>query len=187
MRHGTHAEVGKVLSGRSEIALDDRGRIEAEVLAGQLDGTPLASVHASPRRRARETAAPVAKRRGLEIRNAAGLDEIDFGSFTGRRFGDLAGDPAWDRWNAERGHARCPGGETMAEAVGRAKTYIAAIPPEDMPAVCVSHCDVIRGIVADLLGLDYGRMFAFECDPASITTLEFGQNGARLVRLNVRT
>ena len=184
VRHGTHAEVGRVLSGRSEIALDARGRDEAEARARRLDGLPIASLHSSPRRRAQETAAAIADRRGLKIASAPALDEIDFGAFTGRSFADLDGDPSWQGWNAERGLARCPGGETMAEAVARAIAYLAAIPAAQTPAVCVSHCDIIRGIVADLLGLDYGRMFAFDCNPASLTTVALGSAGARLVTLN---
>ena len=184
VRHGTHGEVGRVLSGRSEIALSEAGRAEAEALVAALEGAPIASLHASPRRRARETISPLARARGMAVRVAPALDEIDFGAFAGRSFAALAGDPDWERWNAERGTARCPGGETMDEAVARATAYLAGLPPADFPALCVTHCDIIRAIVAAQLGLGFERMFAFDCDPASITAIAIEGGGIRIVTLN---
>jgi ribonuclease H / adenosylcobalamin/alpha-ribazole phosphatase len=186
-RHASHAEVGRVLSGRSDIALSEAGCAEADALAEMLEGTPMASLHVSPRVRARQTAAPVAAARGLTARIAPALDEIDFGRFTGQSFAALdARDPDWLAWNAHRSTARCPGGETMAEAVGRARDYLEGLPAEAFPALCVSHCDVIRGLVADGLGLPLDRLFAFDCDPASLTTLTWSDAGMRVVALNQR-
>lgn len=183
-RHGTHAEVGHVLSGRSEIALSPHGHAEAVALAEALDSTPIASLHTSPRRRARETATPLATRRGLAVEIAPALDEIDFGVFTGRSFAELDGDPDWFRWNAERATARCPGGETMAEACARATSYLTNLAPDRFPALCVTHCDIIRGLVARQLGLGLDRLFGLECDPASRTTLDL--DSGRLIALNER-
>lgn len=184
VRHGTHAEIGNILSGRSAIGLDSRGRAEVAALARRLDGVPIASIHSSPCRRALDTAAPIAAGRGLEVQVAPALDEIDFGSFAARSFAALAGDTDWARWNAERGSFRCPGGETMAEAVSRALGYLTGLPAAEVPAVCVTHCDVIRGVVAASLGLGLDGLFALDCDPASVTTLAFEDGGVRLVSLN---
>jgi ribonuclease H / adenosylcobalamin/alpha-ribazole phosphatase len=186
VRHGTHAEVGRVLSGRSEIALDDGGRRQAEALAAELAGVSLASLHSSPRRRTQETIAPLAERRGHPVQTAPALDEIDFGGFTGRSFASLDGDVAWDQWNAERATARCPGGETMAEAVERASTYVRGLDVAAYPALCVTHCDIIRGLIVRALGLSLDRMFDFDCEPASVTTLEIDGDRTRVVALNER-
>ena len=182
VRHGEHDEVGRVLSGRSEIALNARGRAEAEAAAAMLGGRTIRSIHSSPRRRATETAAPIAACTGLAVQIAPALDEIDFGDFTGRSFAELDGDAAWQHWNAAREHARSPNGETMAAAVERAWDYLRRIPEEQSPAICVTHCDVIRGVVADRLGLRYGRMFSLACDPGSITTLAIDGDGGVLVQ-----
>lgn len=186
VRHGSHAEVGRVLSGRSDIALDERGRSQAEALAAALEGVPIASIHSSPRRRTLETAAPIARRRALPVQVAPALDEIDFGAFAGRTFAELDADAAWHRWNRERVTFRCPGGETMAEAADRAAAFLAELPSDATPALCVTHCDVIRGVVARGLELDFGRMFAMDCDPASVTTLAVGDGAIRLVTLNAQ-
>jgi probable phosphoglycerate mutase len=185
-RHGTHAEVGHVLSGRSEIGLSAEGHTQAARLARWLDRTPLASIHVSPRARTRQTAAPVASARALLPIVAPALDEIDFGAFTGRDFDALDHDADWKRWNADRDTARCPGGETMVEAVERAWRYIHTIPDADAPALCVTHCDVIRGLVARHLGVAFTRIYGFDCDPGSVTTLNIDDAGTRLVSLNER-
>jgi len=183
-RHGRHAEVGRVLSGRSPIALDAEGRAEAEALAERLGHEALASIHSSPRLRALETAEPLARRQGLEARIAPELDEVDFGLFSGRSFADLDGDADWRRWNAERDTFRCPGGATMVEASARALDFLRALPPEETPALCVSHCDIIRGVVASVLGLTFDRIFAFDCAPGSLTRIAFDGEQARLLSLN---
>jgi ribonuclease H / adenosylcobalamin/alpha-ribazole phosphatase len=120
------------------------------------------------------------------VRITPALDEIDFGSFTGHSFEALATDPEWRTWNAERDHARCPAGETMAEAVARARAYLQQLGEADLPALCVSHCDIIRGIVTQLLDAPFTAMYAFDCDPASLTALASGSGALRLMTLNER-
>jgi ribonuclease H / adenosylcobalamin/alpha-ribazole phosphatase len=181
-RHGTHAEVGQVLSGRSEIGLDERGRAEAAALARWIGDRPLAAVHTSPRRRTHETAAVL----GRPLITAPALDEVDFGRFTGQTFAALESDGDWTRWNAERDTARCPGGETMMEATARALNYLWALPENEAPTLCVTHCDVIRGVVARLLDLPFARMFQLGCDPGSVTTIALSAGDTRVIALNER-
>jgi broad specificity phosphatase PhoE len=183
-RHGSHDEVGAVLSGRSEIALNAAGRAEAERLAERLASTPLTAIHSSPRRRTRETAKIVAARHGLTVQLIDALDEIDFGDWAGRSFASLDGDPDWTRWNDARGTAPTPGGETMAAVAARAAHHIASLEDEGGTILCVSHCDVIRGAVADCLGLDLDRLLMFDCAPGSLTTLALANGRGRIVTLN---
>jgi broad specificity phosphatase PhoE len=186
-RHGTHDEVGRILSGRSEIALNDAGRVEAEGIRRRFADVPLTAIHSSPRMRAWETAGPVAADHALPIERVAALDEIDFGAWRGQSFAELAHDAAWHAWNAARGSAPTPGGETMAEAAARAVNHIGGLAQTAGTFLCVTHCDVIRGVVAHYLGLHADRLLAFDVDPGSVTTLEMYDAGeARLVRLNER-
>lgn len=183
-RHGSHDEVGAVLSGRSEIALNAAGRAEAERLADRLASAPLRAIHASPRRRTRETAEIVAACHGLPVTLVDALDEVDFGVWTGRSFDSLDGDPDWDHWNAERATASTPGGETMAAAVARATAHIASLEGDGGTTLCVSHCDIIRGVAAQVLGLSLDRLLAFDCAPGSLTTLALAHGRGRIVTLN---
>ena len=78
----------------------------------------------------------------------------------------------------------------MTEAVTRAWDYLHALPATATPALCVTHCDVIRGLVASHLGLPFTAIYGFNCDPGSVTTLVLNDPaagaGARLVALNER-
>lgn len=184
VRHGSHGDVGQRLTGRGpEGGLTARGREEAAAAAETLAARGVAAVYASPRRRTQETAATVAQRCGLAVGIVDGLDEIDFGDWTGRRFEDLVGDPAWDRWNSARASAAPPGGETMAVAVARAAGFLEGLAVEG-PVACVSHCDVIRGVVAHYLGLSLDNLLRFEVAPASITTLDLWPGGGSVVEVN---
>ena len=184
-RHGHHQEVGRVLSGRSDISLDQQGRAEAGALAGLVASRGVTRIVSSPRARTRETAAAVAAALALPVEIAAELDEVDFGDFTGRAFAALDRDADWQRWNAERATARCPDGETMGEAVARAVGFVAGC--GEGVTLCVSHCDVIRGVVAHYLGLPLDRIFSLGCDPGSVTTLSLQGEGAVVVALNERS
>src|SRR3546814_4922971 len=85
VRHGAHSELGKVLSGRSQISLDAEGERQISRLAEQLADKGIARIETSPRPRTRRTADIIARRLGVEVEVADALDEIDFGEWTGKR------------------------------------------------------------------------------------------------------
>ncbi|WP_231733703.1 MULTISPECIES: histidine phosphatase family protein [unclassified Sphingomonas] len=191
MRHCAHADVGRVLSGRcSGTPLNAEGRAHARWLAGRFArGEPIAAIHSSPRLRTRETAAAIAERLKLPVTQVDALDEIDFGGWTGRSFAELDSDPAWHHWNAARAIAQTPGGETMRQAVMRAMAHLDRIAAQDWggAVLCVTHCDIIRGIVAHILGLTLDRLLSFDIDPGSISSLLLGERERRVLTLNWRS
>lgn len=186
VRHGAHGDFGQVLSGRSDRAgLTALGRAQAGWAAAHLSrGEPVAAIHCSPRLRTRQTAAIIGDHLGVPVTVAAALDEIDFGDWTGCSFAALADEPEWHRWNKARATSRPPGGENMAAATGRAVAHLETLAAGGGRVLCVSHCDVIRGIVAHYLGLGFDRLLAFDVDPGSVSTLLIGDWGARLLKLN---
>lgn len=187
VRHAAHADLGQRLSGRSPgIALSPHGNAQAVALARRLAGSAVAAIHSSPLQRARATAAAIGRRLGIGVEVVPALNEVDFGAWTGKRFDELAGDPAWDRWNRHRSAACPPGGETMAAAQQRAVSQVerAAAAHPGQGVVLVSHCDTLRSIVAHFLGLSLDHLLRFEIAPASVTTLEIGPWGARILALN---
>ena len=52
--------------------------------------------------------------------------------------------------------------------------------------MAVTHCDIIRGLVAGMIGLPFARMFDLPCDPGSLTELSADGGALRLVTLNER-
>ncbi|WP_217328540.1 histidine phosphatase family protein [Paracoccus sp. Z118] len=189
IRHGSHDELGRVLSGRkSDVALNTEGQDEVWALAARLAVAGAAAIHTSPRRRTRETAEILGKALRLDPQDDPALDEIDFGTWAGQGFAQLDGDPAWRRWNAQRATAPSAGGETMAEATARAAARLDALAADGgKPVLCVSHSDIIRGVVCHYLGLSLDHILRFTVDPARICWLSVdGQGGAQLLSLNAR-
>jgi ribonuclease H / adenosylcobalamin/alpha-ribazole phosphatase len=187
VRHAAHLDLGRRLTGRAPgVSLSEAGRRQADALGRSLASEGLAEVQTSPRERARETAAAIAEATGAAVAIAAPLDEIDFGEWTGARFADLDGTPAWDEWNARRATARAPGGESMAEATSRIADHVARIAVERAGAclALVTHSDMIRGLVAHALGLSLDNLLRFEIGPGSLTRVEAAGWGARVISLN---
>lgn len=189
VRHAQHVEFGEVLSGRRrDVALSREGLEQAAILSDLLGTTPLAAVYSSPRERAWYTAREVAEPHELKVTAEDRLDEIDFGEWTGCSFGELEGDAGWSQWNEARGSARPPGGESMAEATLRAFGFLreAAGEHEGASIMAVSHCDIIRGIIAHCLGLPLDNLLRFDVDPASVSRVAIGNWGTRVMSVNER-
>lgn len=189
VRHGAHADAGRVLTGRGgDDGLAPVGEAQAAWAAERLASQTIVRVETSPQRRTRETAAVIATSCGALPRVVPALDELDYGAWTGRVIADLAGDPDWAHWNSARSRAGTPRGERMTDAVARAVAHLDTLGAGDWPGaiVCVSHSDIIRGVVAHYLGLSLDRMLAFDIDPGSITSLVVGDWGGQLLSLNVR-
>jgi ribonuclease H / adenosylcobalamin/alpha-ribazole phosphatase len=189
VRHAAHVELGAILSGRRrDVALSAEGLEQAAILADLLGTTPIAAVYSSPRERAWYTAREIAEPHGLKPIILGDLDEVDFGEWSGRSFAELDGLDEWKRWNSARASARAADGESMVEAVGRACSALAGLVPDHdgETIVAVSHCDVIRGIIAHHLGLGLDHLLRFDVDPASVSRLTLGDWGARINSINER-
>ena len=187
LRHAAHADVGRRLTGRAPgVPLAPEGERQARALGRHLAREHLSEIQTSPRERARATAEAVSQATGAPVTVAEALDEIDFGAWTGAEFATLDGQPEWDAWNASRSTARVPGGESMAEAAARISRHVddlATTRPGERIAL-VSHCDMIRALVARVMGLSLDNLLRFEIAPASLSRLEAGPWGARVLSLN---
>jgi len=87
IRHATTPKVGKGLTGwLPGVSLDDNGRAQAQKLVKQLEAVPLDAIYSSPLERTRETAAPLATSRGIEVIENQDLGEIHFGEWQGKEY-----------------------------------------------------------------------------------------------------
>jgi len=187
VRHASHGLLGRVLAGRMpEVGLDESGRAQAAALAQHFKAQTVAAIVSSPVQRAIETATPIAAALGLSVQVDAGLEEIDFGRWTGAAFADLAGDPGWDGWNAARALASTPGGETMLEAQARVIAALGALRGRygDAAVLIVSHADIIKAVLAHALGMPLDLIHRLDIAPASISTLALGDAHAVVHSLN---
>lgn len=189
IRHAEHVEFDRCLSGRrAGVALSERGRAQAAALGRRLADAGIARVECSPLERTRDTAAAIAEAASLPAPVAVeALLEIDMGEWSGRALDGFGDDPAWRAWNTARSTARTPGGESMRQAQARIVGHVraTALDHEGQVVAAVTHSDMIRAVVADVLGLSLDNLLRFDIEPASVTTLVMGDWGARLVSLNV--
>jgi probable phosphoglycerate mutase len=170
------------------VSLGEMGRAQAARVAERLSGERLGALYASPLERAQETAAPIGAATHLPVETAPGLNEIDVGTWTGRPFGELAPDPRWQSWNAERAHGQAPGGETMQGVQDRVLRELEAIRRRHSGerVAAVSHCDVIKAALCGVLGLSLDRYGAFEIEPASVSAIVLWEGGGKVLSLNER-
>jgi broad specificity phosphatase PhoE len=188
LRHAAHDDVGCFLAGRMEgVALGADGRAQACRLAERMRSEHFVAVFSSPRERTRQTATAVSLACNVgPIELCPDLDEVDFGTWSGKTFTELDHDPDWRRWNEERGRAATPGGETMSQVSDRVHSCMRnlACRHGGQAIVLVSHADVIKSAVCHVLDLPIERSFRFDISPASITTIAMGDWGAKLLQLN---
>lgn len=190
VRHAAHVHLGRILSGRTgDVPLSGAGLDQARALARRLRSDRLDLVQTSPLRRARDTAQALAAAGAVSPEVAEALNEIDFGAWSGKRFADLDGDPRWELWNTHRGAAEPPGGEPMVAVQVRVLAHLRKIAARASGKVVamVSHADVIRAAVAGILGLSLDRILSFDIDPASVTRIDAGPWGERVVTINERS
>jgi probable phosphoglycerate mutase len=143
-------------------------------------------VQSSPRKRALETARPIARSDGLPTTIEPALDEIDCGAWSGRSFEELRDDPRWQQWNSSRSSTRPTDGESMQEVQRRIVDHIEHVharAPEARIAM-VSHGDVIRAALLHYLQRPIDAYHSFEIDPGSVTTLVIDDDGPKVVALN---
>jgi broad specificity phosphatase PhoE len=183
VRHGTHVLQDQVLVGRLPgIELSDEGRRQVEALRGYFRTIPLDAVRSGPQHRARATADALS----AEVEPDNALDEIDYGEWTGRDPAELGAEPAWQAWNALRGTARVPGGESMQDVQDRAVAMVQHLCRElcDARVALVSHGDVLRAILAFYLGMPLDFLARLAVDPGSVSQLIVQPWGPTLVQLN---
>jgi probable phosphomutase (TIGR03848 family) len=189
IRHALCDSVGRSIAGRQRgVQLNDTGRRQAQRLADRLSPVQLAGVYSSPLERAVDTARPIASKQGLAVQVVEGLNEIDFGDWTGRALTDLDQLPDWQRFNRLRGSSSIPGGESMVEVLARALRELDRLrelhPAPEAKVAVVSHGDVLRAVVAHLLGIPLNFMQRLQIDPASVSAVEMDNQAPRLLLLN---
>jgi len=188
VRHGQTPTTGTSLPGRARgLHLADQGRTQAEAAASRIATLKaVAAVYASPLERTRETAAPIARARGLSVRRERGLLECDFGQWTGADLKALRKLPEWKAVQQYPSGFRFPGGESFAEMQLRMTTTIAHLcadhPGETV--VAVSHADPIKAAVAAAVGTHLDLFQRIVVSPCSITAIAYTSGGPIVLAVN---
>lgn len=168
------------------VHLSDEGVAQAERLAERFATLPLAAVYSSPLERCTETAERVAHRHGLTVEVTDGLNELDYGEWTGKTFAELDADPRWKPYNQFRSGSRVPGGETTIEAQTRVIDCLLRLADANPDAhiAAVSHSDLIKAALAHFLGVPLDLFQRLIVHPASVSVLDLHPWGPEVRCIN---
>jgi len=107
----SEANVLHLLGGQSDFPLSDKGKRDADLLAGLFAARHTADhIISSPLARAQQTAEPFAKRLGLPILLNPALMEQNMGIFSGWSYARAEADPRYELDKTKRWHWSPPGG-----------------------------------------------------------------------------
>jgi probable phosphomutase (TIGR03848 family) len=188
VRHGLTPTTGKVLPGRAAgLHLADAGTKQAEAAAERIAALKqVDAVYSSPLERARETAAPIARVRGLKAHADKGLLECDFGEWTGAELKKLMKLPEWGTVLRAPSTFRFPGGESFTEMQGRMVGTLDRLRAahDGGVVVCVSHADTIKAAVAHAMGTHIDLFQRIVISPCSITAIAYSVGGPVVLTVN---
>jgi 2,3-bisphosphoglycerate-dependent phosphoglycerate mutase len=163
--------------GPADPELSDQGRRQAAALAAWLAEESIDAMVASPLRRARATAEPLATRLGLEVDVVDGLAEFDRDAPWYIPIEELkaADDP---RWHAMlRGEWDLDPDRFQRDVVEAVDGIVRAHPGRTVAAVC--HGGTINAYLSSVLGLD--QLMFFVPDYTSISRVRASREGSRSV------
>ena len=189
VRHGDTLQAAEgYFAGDIDPPLTDRGRAQAEAVGKVASRLDLAAVYVSPKLRARQTAEPILRECKLEPVVEDGLREIAYGAWEGRKESEIkVSDPdMYSAWSQDPALVSPPGGESAFAIAARALPCLVRARREhpNGNVMFVSHKATVRIMVCALLGVPLGRFRdRIACPTASLTTFEFGERGAMLLRL----
>ncbi len=105
------------VQGRRDVGLNDRGKQQAQELAGSLERSAPDALYSSSLLRARETAEILGTRLGLVPTYDERFAETDRGNWEGRLFEEIAIEEpeAFKEWRESPAAFRFPGGESLEE------------------------------------------------------------------------
>ena len=182
LRHGrSTSNTAHTLAGRSDgVDLDDKGREQAQTVVTRIGDLPVKAIVRSPLLRCERTVEPLAAALGLQPVVEDRIIEVDYGSWTGRKIGELVKEPLWQVVQQQPSAAVFPDGEGLAQVQARA---VAAIREHDRRLtaehggdvlwVACTHGDVIKAVLADALGTHLDTFQRITADPASMSVIRY--------------
>jgi broad specificity phosphatase PhoE len=188
MRHGeVEAPYVGTFVGRTEVNLSALGRHQAEAIAAYLEEAPVDAIVASPRRRALDTAAPLARARGMKLDVRKGFAEMDYGDWEGlfwhqieERFPAEAA-----AWAADAAARPMPGGESCDGFSARVQEELARLLGEfrGRTVALFGHAGTNRSILGAVLGRPFRECFSFVQDYGNVNAAAWLPGGGAQVAM----
>lgn len=190
LRHAhSTANLKNILAGRTAgVALSAKGEKQAEKLATRIGPTRFDVIAVSPMSRCTQTISPWLSLHGEERAPLIedGLSEVDYGDWSGKSLATLRRQKLWKVVQEHPSQMIFPNGESLLEMQTRALAsfYRFEKVKGKNARLIVSHGDVIKAIVAHVLGMHLDQFQRLVIDPASITIIDTDNGVSRLVTFN---
>lgn len=187
-RHGqTEDNIQGRIQGQKDVALNERGRVQAGLLSRRLAGERFDAIYASPLRRAWETAQMVAEPHGMEILPHDCLKEAAYGVWEGMTWDQVRRKYplAFAEWAVDRD--RVPdGAETPHQLSNRAHQFLGEVRRKhrDHRVLVMTHGGPLRMLLCIGFGMDPDKSHDMAIDNTAISELTFAPSGAILRRHN---
>jgi broad specificity phosphatase PhoE len=183
VRHGETAENARMrYLGTRDEPLTEKGMRQALQVADALSQLPIAAIISSPMRRAADTAAPIQKACGVELRVDRRLAEGSFGRWEGLSRAEVLdlGNPDAEmlaRWESDPSCAP-PGGESINDVQKRVIRLVEELKEEfaGSSVVLVSHVGPIKALLAAALGVSPQASRRLFLDPGTISVIEWSSH-----------
>ncbi len=188
VRHGeTEWNVAGIFRGRIDVALNETGMKQAELLASYLSQLKVAAVYSSFLKRALMTAEVIARYHKLDVKVAPGLMDFNFGNWQGlphqevrNRYPEL-----YAEWIRNPHRVKIAAGESLGDVRKRAVEVVDKVTARYKgTAVLVSHRVVNKVLICALLGLDNSHFWSIKQDTCGITNFTYEEGRFVLTKHN---
>jgi broad specificity phosphatase PhoE len=177
------------IQGTSDIELSTVGIEQARLLALSLKDQPLGAIHASPLKRALQTAEIINEFHRKEIQTHQDLMEMDQGDFEGFSFKELMAceKEFLNKWIADPASVQMPNGESLAQLQERAWRALETIISKEENALVVAHNFTIAAILCRIRKISLSE-FRSTCVGTASKTIVLLQDGEAVIEaLNDRS
>ncbi|MFZ9926367.1 MAG: histidine phosphatase family protein [Candidatus Nanopelagicaceae bacterium] len=191
IRHArSTANAEAILAGQSPgVRLDPTGLEQSKKLAHTLGAIPVSRVFVSPLERCMDTIAPWLAEfgNGVSVQSEPRIIEPNYGLWSGRKLEELALESLWSDVQQNPAQVIFPNGEKFMdvwERVHKFFIHLKEIASEDGTYIVVSHGDIIKFLIANILNIEFKNFQSLVVEPGSISIAQFVEGNARLLQYN---
>ncbi len=180
MRHGeTEWNASSKVQGTTDVKLNEKGLIQAELVAKRLAKENIDALYTSSLIRAKTTTEKIAKELKLESKELHEYREICLGPWQGLTINEINEKYAehYRIYREKPSEFNMPGAETFLQVTERFCKAVSntIIENKDKNIAIVSHGTAIKAAIINILGIDIDYYNKFRIDNASISILQFSE------------
>ena len=184
------ANADNVLAGQTPgVQLDQVGVEQSRALVDTLGEIPITKVFVSPLERCLQTISPwlVKYGHGVEVQSESRRIEPDYGLWSGRKLDELAREPLWQDVQNDPELVTFPKGERFIDVWNRVASFyqsLKEISSADTTFLIISHGDIIKFLLANVLKIEFKNFQSLVVEPGSISVAHLDSTSERLIQFN---